>query len=96
MAVDYMRPARTCRPLIEGDLRRAYNSCMQQAIVGYRQDEEQYWIAELACGHSQHVRHNPPWFVREWVTTEQGRRDALGRALECPLCDREAQQGDTG
>jgi hypothetical protein len=69
---------------------------MQQAIVGYRQDEERYWIAELACGHSQHVRHNPPWFVREWVTTEQGRRDALGRMLECPLCDREAQQGDPG
>jgi hypothetical protein len=24
-------------------------------IVGYRQDEEKNWVAELSCGHSQHM-----------------------------------------
>jgi len=60
---------------------------MRRRIVGYRQDEEGHWIAELECGHSQHVRHNPPWFVRAWVTTPEGRRDALGTPLDCRLCD---------
>ena len=33
---------------------------MQQAIAGYHQDEHHDWVAELACGHYQHVRHQPP------------------------------------
>ena len=33
---------------------------MQQAIVGFHLDEENHWVAELACGHGQHVRHDPP------------------------------------
>ncbi|HNL36500.1 MAG TPA: DUF3565 domain-containing protein, partial [Agitococcus sp.] len=33
---------------------------MQQAIVGFHTDEENHWVAELACGHNQHTRHNPP------------------------------------
>ncbi|MFL6547666.1 MAG: DUF3565 domain-containing protein [Povalibacter sp.] len=61
---------------------------MQRRIVGFRQDPEQDWIAELECGHSQHVRHRPPWFVRPWVITESGRQQALGTLLECRLCDR--------
>ncbi|WP_349257717.1 DUF3565 domain-containing protein [Povalibacter sp.] len=61
---------------------------MQRCITGFRQDEEGHWIADLECGHSQHVRHNPPWFVRAWVTTEQGRCEALASMrLECRLCD---------
>ncbi len=60
---------------------------MQRHITGFRQDEEGHWIADLDCGHSQHVRHNPPWFVRPWVITEQSRRDALGSTLECRLCN---------
>lgn len=31
----------------------------QQPIVGFHQDEEGDWVASLACGHNQHVRHNP-------------------------------------
>lgn len=60
---------------------------MQQAINGFHQDEELHWVAELACGHNQHVRHNPPWFVRSWTQTAEGRQAALGRSLECRLCD---------
>lgn len=62
---------------------------MQQQIVGYHLDEELHWVAELACGHFQHVRHDPPWTVREWVTTERGREQHLGIQLNCKKCDRE-------
>ena len=62
---------------------------MKQPIVAYRLDEEGHWVAELACGHSQHIRHDPPWQVRPWVLTEEGRRTFLGTVLDCPYCDRE-------
>ncbi|MGN6546846.1 MAG: DUF3565 domain-containing protein [Aureliella sp.] len=60
---------------------------MLQAIVGYHLDDEQHWVAELACGHNQHVRHQPPWMNRPWVTTEEGRTAMLGHRLECKKCD---------
>ena len=60
---------------------------MQQAIVDFHLDEEQHWVAELACGHNQHVRHTPPWQNRPWVMTEKGRKEKLGMMLECKLCD---------
>lgn len=61
---------------------------MQQAIVGYHRDEEDHWVAELACGHFQHVRHQPPWVERPWVLTPAGRRSRLGVKLECVKCER--------
>jgi hypothetical protein len=60
---------------------------MRQPITGFHQDDERHWVAELACGHFQHVRHVPPWINRPWVTTPQGRERALGRMLECRKCD---------
>jgi hypothetical protein len=60
---------------------------MRQPITGFHQDEEQHWVAELACGHNQHVRHDPPWMSRPWVTTEEGRAQALGQPLDCKKCD---------
>ena len=62
---------------------------MQQPIVGFHQDEENHWVATLLCGHTQHVRHDPPWQVREWVTTEAGRMQYIGRNLNCKRCDEE-------
>ena len=59
---------------------------MERRIVGFRQDDEGHWVAELECGHSQHVRHDPPWQVREWVTTAEGRVGRIGQALECRQC----------
>ena len=55
-------------------------------IVGFHRDAEQQWVAELECGHTQHVRHNPPWRVREWVLSESGRRDFLDSELGCVRC----------
>jgi len=60
---------------------------MQQAIVGFHLDEEQHYVAELACGHQQHVRHLPPWQNRPWVLTEQGRQKKIGMFLACKTCD---------
>ena len=61
---------------------------MQQPIVAFHQDDEGHWVADLACGHAQHVRHDPPWQQRPWVVTEAGRATMLGTLLDCVRCDR--------
>jgi len=55
-------------------------------ISGFHKDAQGEWVAELACGHSQHVRHQPPFQNRPWVTSEAGRAAKLGASIECPLC----------
>ena len=60
---------------------------MQQPITGYHQDDEGHWVAQLACRHNQHVRHDPPLVTRPWVTTEAGRAAMLGSNLDCIKCD---------
>lgn len=62
------------------------NAAPESPIVGFREDDEGHWIAELACGHAQHVRHRPPIEVRPWVTTEEGRRGRIGARLPCRYC----------
>ena len=61
---------------------------MERGIVGYHRDAEGHWVAERECGHGQHVRHDPPWECRPWVTTPDGRRSRLGHRLNCVECDR--------
>lgn len=63
---------------------------MKQPIIGFHLDDEDHWVAKLHCGHSQHVRHDPPWSVREWVTTEGGRKGMIGHPLNCLKCDGQA------
>lgn len=60
---------------------------MRQPIAGYHRDDEDHWVAELACGHNQHVRHDPPWVSRPWVTTVAGRESMLSHRLDCKKCD---------
>lgn len=62
---------------------------MKQKIIGFHKDEEAHWVADLACGHGQHVRHNPPLITRPWVTTAEGRQEHLGTELNCKRCDEE-------
>jgi tellurite resistance-related uncharacterized protein len=57
-----------------------------RAIVGFSQDEAGVWVAALECGHGQHVRHQPPWQLRPWVLTEEGRALHLGHRLDCVKC----------
>lgn len=59
---------------------------MDSPITGYHQDEQGDWVTQLACGHNQHVRHNPPWNNRPWVATPQGRQSMIGHALNCKKC----------
>ncbi|MGB0952493.1 MAG: DUF3565 domain-containing protein [Planctomycetota bacterium] len=59
---------------------------LPQAMVGFHQDEEDHWVAELECGHNQHVRHLPPLIERDWVQTSQGRAGRLGMTLPCKKC----------
>jgi len=61
---------------------------VKQAIVDYHLDDEDHWVAELACGHNQHVRHDPPLVSRPWVITPDGRDAMLGHELDCKKCDR--------
>ena len=61
---------------------------MRQPITGFHTDEHGDWVAELECGHDQHVRHDPPWQLRPWVTSQAGRRRRLGHQLYCKKCER--------
>ncbi len=63
---------------------------MQRHITGYHQDEENHWVAQLDCGHNQHVRHDPPWTNRPWVISPEGRARMLGTVLNCKKCDSDA------
>ena len=60
---------------------------MNSSITGYHKGVENDWVAELACGHFQHVRHNPPWVSRPWVVTAEGRKSMLDHKLACKKCD---------
>jgi DNA-directed RNA polymerase specialized sigma24 family protein len=67
---------------------------MEQMIIGFDQDELGDWRAILACGHRQHVRHNPPLVNRPWVQTAEGRDRFLGATLDCVACDDGEPVGD--
>jgi hypothetical protein len=60
---------------------------VRQKIVGFHRDDDGDWVADLECGHTQHVRHRPPWQNRPWVVTEHGRHSRLGVALDCRKCE---------
>ena len=65
---------------------------MQQPIIGFDQDEVGDWRAILACGHRQHVRHNPPLVERPWVLSAEGRARFVGVLVECKRCDEEGRE----
>lgn len=60
---------------------------MKRHIVKYHQNKQEYWVAELDCGHKQNLRHNPPFIIRPWVKTVKGRQDHLGSTVNCAACD---------
>jgi hypothetical protein len=65
---------------------------MKRKIVDYHIDAENHWVAELDCGHGQHVRDDPPWRDRPWVRTEGGRASRLGQELNCVRCEEFARK----
>lgn len=62
---------------------------MERAIIAFHQDPQGDWVADLECGHTQHVRHCPPWIEHPWVTTPDGRQSRLGGLLACRQCEAE-------
>jgi tellurite methyltransferase len=66
----------------------------EAAIQTFRQDPNGDWVAELACGHSQHIRHAPPFQLAEWVTSAEGRDAHLGVRLPCKFCRMPRLPGD--
>ncbi|MCP4417961.1 MAG: DUF3565 domain-containing protein [Chloroflexi bacterium] len=59
---------------------------MKQPIINYHQDRIGDWVAELICGHTQHVRHDPPLINRPWVLSKAGRGQFIGFELDCKEC----------
>ena len=55
-------------------------------IIAFHQDEFDDWVAALSCGHSQHMRHDPPWQNRAWVVKQSGREKQLGTIINCSQC----------
>ena len=84
---DTRTPARINYKTIGDDAMPLSIATMQRKITGFHLDEEGHWVAELECGHNQHVRHDPPYVERPWVITEHGRRSRLGQELNCVRCD---------
>ncbi|HET8985826.1 MAG TPA: DUF3565 domain-containing protein [Trueperaceae bacterium] len=66
---------------------------MKRAIASFEQDHEGHWVARLTCGHTQHMRHDPPLTDRPRVLTEAGRSTLIGIELECRTCDEERDRG---
>ncbi|MCS4247173.1 hypothetical protein M2394_001474 [Pseudomonas sp. BIGb0164] len=49
-------------------------------------DDDQHWVAELSCGHTQHLRHQPPWQSRAWVLDPAQRLEKIGQPFACGWC----------
>ncbi len=55
-------------------------------VTGFHQDEDGHWVAELSCGHTQHLRHLPPWQSRAWVLDPAQRIEKIGQSFDCGWC----------
>jgi tellurite resistance-related uncharacterized protein len=61
---------------------------VDRRITNLHADDAGDWVAELDCGHSRHVRHEPPLTERAWVTRESERDARIGTPLACGRCAR--------
>ncbi|WP_085685751.1 MULTISPECIES: DUF3565 domain-containing protein [unclassified Pseudomonas] len=55
-------------------------------VTGFHQDEDGHWVAKLSCGHTQHLRHLPPWQSRAWVLDAAQRIEKIGQPFACGWC----------
>jgi len=55
-------------------------------ITGFHQDEDGHWVVDLSCGHTQHLRHQPPWQSRAWVLDATQRQQRIGQPFACGWC----------
>ena len=59
---------------------------MKAKIIDFHLDEIYDWVADLDCGHTQHVRHKPPFINRAWVVDPELRAEKIGLELNCLKC----------
>lgn len=67
---------------------RARGDGVIRSVTGFHLDPDGDWVAEVCCGHAQHVRHQPPFQQRPWVLDPIGRAGRVGTPIDCPLCER--------
>ncbi|MGH1364136.1 MAG: DUF3565 domain-containing protein [Calditrichia bacterium] len=60
---------------------------MERKIVRFHKDEAGDWIVDLDCGHSRHMRHDPPWSNMNWIYSSESRYDKMGEIVDCRDCD---------
>ncbi|MBA1244583.1 DUF3565 domain-containing protein [Pseudomonas japonica] len=65
-------------------------------ILGFDQDAQGDWFARLSCGHTQHLRHAPPWQSRPWVVDPDERKRRIGKPFACGWCARGSFGGNLG
>jgi tellurite methyltransferase len=65
-----------------------YVEGVERPITSYHQDGVGDWLAELECGHNQHLRHQPPFQLRAWILDPEGRSARLGTPLDSAFCGR--------
>ena len=65
-------------------------------VLDFRQDEHGHWVAVLSCGHTQHLRHQPPWQNRAWVLNAEQRLVRRGERFNCGWCAADHQGAETG
>ncbi|EJT83702.1 hypothetical protein PPS11_31710 [Pseudomonas putida S11] len=53
-------------------------------------------MAELSCGHTQHLRHQPPWQARPWVLDPAQRAQRIGQPFACGWCAQGADSATLG
>jgi hypothetical protein len=65
-------------------------------LLDFRQDEHGDWLAVLSCGHTQHLRHQPPWQNRAWVMDAEQRQARIGEHFDCGWCAADHQGAEAG
>ncbi|MBA1201928.1 DUF3565 domain-containing protein [Pseudomonas capeferrum] len=66
--------------------RASENARPVSRVQGFHRDAEGHWVVELSCGHTQHLRHQPPWQARPWVLDPRQRDERIGQPFACGWC----------
>jgi len=64
------------------------NASAAARVVGFHKDDQGHWVVALSCGHTQHLRHQPPWQSRAWVLDPAHRAARIGQPMHCGWCAR--------
>jgi hypothetical protein len=70
-------------------------SVARAQLIDFAQDADGHWQAILSCGHTQHLRHQPPWQNRAWVLDAKQRASRLGLPFPCGWCMAAVAPSDT-